>query len=58
MPPQPITPDPVPAAPSLDERMDDVIAVLGATGSKRATVFGVSEGGPIGAMFAASHPER
>ena len=49
--------DPVPAAPSLDERMDDVIAVLDAAGSERATVFGVSEGGPIGAVFAASHPE-
>lgn len=50
--------DPVPAAPSLDDRMDDVLAVLDATDSDRATVLGVSEGGPIGAMFAASHPER
>ncbi len=50
--------DPVSAAPSLDERMDDVLAVLDATGSQRATVLGISEGGPIGAMFAASHPER
>jgi class 3 adenylate cyclase/pimeloyl-ACP methyl ester carboxylesterase len=50
--------DPVTAAPSLDERMDDVIAVLDAAGSERATVFGMSEGGPIGTMCAASHPER
>jgi class 3 adenylate cyclase len=50
--------DPIPAAPSLDERMDDVRAVLDAAGSKRATLFGVSEGGPISALFAASHPER
>jgi class 3 adenylate cyclase/pimeloyl-ACP methyl ester carboxylesterase len=50
--------DPVLAAPSLDERMDDIIAVLDAAGSKCATIFGVSEGGPLGAVFAASHPER
>jgi pimeloyl-ACP methyl ester carboxylesterase len=50
--------DPIAAAPSLDERMDDVRAVLDAAGSERATVFGFSEGGPISALFAASHPER
>jgi pimeloyl-ACP methyl ester carboxylesterase len=50
--------DPIPAAPSLDERMDDVRAVLDAAGSERATVFGFSEGGPISALFAASHPQR
>jgi pimeloyl-ACP methyl ester carboxylesterase len=50
--------DPVPAAPSLDERMDDVRAVLDAVGSERATVFGISEGGSIGALFAATHPDR
>lgn len=50
--------DPVPAAPSLDERMDDVIAVLDAAESDRATVFGMSEGGPIGTLLAATHPER
>jgi class 3 adenylate cyclase/pimeloyl-ACP methyl ester carboxylesterase len=50
--------DPVTAAPSLDERMDDVVAVLDAAGSQRATVFGMSEGGPIGTLLAASHPER
>jgi pimeloyl-ACP methyl ester carboxylesterase len=50
--------DPIAAAPSLDERMDDVRAVLDAAGSERATLFGFSEGGPISAVFAASHPER
>jgi len=50
--------DPVLAAPSLDERMDDVLAVLDAVGSDRATVFGPSEGGAISAVFAASHPDR
>lgn len=50
--------DPVSAAPSLDERMDDMLAVLDTAGSQRATIVGVSEGGPIGTMFAASHPER
>jgi pimeloyl-ACP methyl ester carboxylesterase/class 3 adenylate cyclase len=50
--------DPIVAPPSLDERMDDVVAVLDAAGSERATVFGMSEGGPIGTLFAASHPER
>jgi pimeloyl-ACP methyl ester carboxylesterase len=50
--------DPITSAPSLDERMDDVRAVLDAAGSERATVFGVSEGGPISALFAATYPER
>jgi pimeloyl-ACP methyl ester carboxylesterase len=49
--------DPIGAAPSLDERMDDVRAVLDAAGSQRAALFGISEGGPISALFAASHPE-
>nr|WP_090341205.1 adenylate/guanylate cyclase domain-containing protein [Mycolicibacterium malmesburyense]CRL70997.1 lignin peroxidase LipJ [Mycolicibacterium malmesburyense] len=50
--------DPVSAAPSLDERMEDVVTVMSAAGSDRATIFGVSEGGPIGVVLAASHPER
>jgi class 3 adenylate cyclase len=50
--------DPIPAAPSLDERMDDVRAVLDAADSERASLLGISEGGPISALFAASHPER
>ncbi len=44
--------------PSLEERMDDLRAVMDAAGSKRAAVFGTSEGGNLSALFAASHPER
>ena len=38
--------------------MDDVRAVMDAAGSERAAVFGVSEGGPMSALFAATYPER
>lgn len=44
--------------PILEERMDDVRAVMDAVGSERAALFGVSEGGPISALFAATYPER
>ena len=44
--------------PSLEERMDDVRAVLDAAASEHAAVFGFSEGGNLCALFAASHPER
>jgi pimeloyl-ACP methyl ester carboxylesterase len=50
--------DRVAAYPTLDERMDDVRAVLDAVGSERAAVFGHSEGGSLAVLFAASHPER
>ena len=40
------------------ERIGDVRAVLDAAGSKRTTVFGWSEGGPMALMFAATYPER
>jgi len=50
--------DPVGAAPTLEERMDDVRAVMDAVGSERAALFGLSEGGPMSALFAATHPER
>jgi class 3 adenylate cyclase len=43
---------------SLEERMDDIRAVLDAAEVERATFFAVSEGGPLAIMFAASHPER
>jgi pimeloyl-ACP methyl ester carboxylesterase len=43
---------------TLEERMDDVRAVMGATGSERAALIGVSEGGPMSMLFAASYPER
>jgi pimeloyl-ACP methyl ester carboxylesterase/class 3 adenylate cyclase/DNA-binding CsgD family transcriptional regulator len=44
--------------PTLEERMDDVRAVLDAIGSERAALFGTSEGGPMCALFAATYPER
>ena len=44
--------------PSLETRMDDVRAVMDAVGSERAVVFGVSEGGPMAMLFAATYPER
>ena len=50
--------DRVAAYPTLDERMDDVRAVLDAVGSERAAVFGHSEGGSLAVVFAAAHPER
>ena len=44
--------------PSMETRMDDVRAVMDAAGSERAVVFGVSEGGPMAILFAATYPER
>ena len=50
--------DRVAEVPTLEQRMDDVRAVLQAVGSERAAVLGISEGGAMSALFAASHPER
>ncbi len=50
--------DPVAHLPTLEERMDDVRAVMDAAGSERAFLVGISEGGPMCTLFAASHPER
>jgi class 3 adenylate cyclase len=44
--------------PGLETRMDDVRAVMDAAGSTRAAIMGVSEGGPMTALFAATYPER
>jgi pimeloyl-ACP methyl ester carboxylesterase len=44
--------------PTLEERMDDVRAVLDAAGSEHAAVVGSSEGGNLSVLFAAAHPER
>ncbi len=44
--------------PTLEERMDDVRAVMDAVGSERAAIFGWSEGGNMSALFAATYPER
>jgi pimeloyl-ACP methyl ester carboxylesterase len=43
---------------NLETRMDDVRAVMDAAGSERAALFGVSEGGPMCALFAATYPDR
>jgi class 3 adenylate cyclase len=50
--------DPVPKVPTLEQRIDDVRAVMDAAGSERAALFGVSEGGPMSIVFAAAHPKR
>src|SRR2546423_2157616 len=50
--------DPVPSVPTLEQRVDDVRAVMDAAGSERAALFGISEGGPMSVLFAATHPER
>ncbi|HET9705386.1 MAG TPA: alpha/beta fold hydrolase [Vicinamibacterales bacterium] len=52
--------DPVPISelPTLDQRMLDVQAVMESAGSKRAVLLGVSEGGPLCALFAATHPDK
>jgi pimeloyl-ACP methyl ester carboxylesterase/class 3 adenylate cyclase len=44
--------------PDLETRMDDIRAVMEAAGSKRAAIMGVSEGGPMSLLFAATYPER
>ena len=50
--------DRVAGAPTLEERSDDIRAVMDAAGSQRAALFGLSEGVPMSVVFAASHPER
>ena len=50
--------DPVVGAPTLEEQMDDVVAVMDAAGSERAGIFAQLEGGAMAALFAATHPER
>jgi pimeloyl-ACP methyl ester carboxylesterase len=43
---------------TIEERVDDVRAVMDAVGSRRATIYGWSEGGPMSLTFAANHPDR
>jgi pimeloyl-ACP methyl ester carboxylesterase len=50
--------DPTPGAVAFEARIDDIEAVMDAAGSEKATLFGVSEGAPLSALFAATHPER
>jgi class 3 adenylate cyclase len=50
--------DPVSGVATLEERMEDVHAVLNACASQRTAIFGLSEGGPMSLLFAATYPER
>ena len=50
--------DQVSELPGMDQRMDDVRAVMDAVGIERAAIFGISEGGSLSTLFAATHPER
>jgi pimeloyl-ACP methyl ester carboxylesterase/DNA-binding CsgD family transcriptional regulator len=50
--------DRVSPLPTLEQRMDDVRAVMDAAGSQRAAVMGISEGGVMSTLFAATYPER
>ena len=50
--------DPIPAAPTIDQRTADVVAVMDAAESERAVVVGFSEGGVPAMMLAATQPER
>lgn len=49
---------PINELPTLEQRMEDVHAVMDAVGSERAVLIGVSEGGPMCSLFAATYPER
>jgi len=50
--------DPAGGAPTLEERMDDLRAVMDAAGSERAALIGMSEGATMSMLFAATYPER
>ena len=50
--------DRISGAPSLEQRMDDVRAVMDDVGSQQAALLGFSEGSPMSALFAATYPER
>ena len=50
--------DSAPGDPSLQQRIEDIEAVMDASGSNRAVLFGYSEGVPMSILFAATYPER
>jgi class 3 adenylate cyclase len=50
--------DPVTHPLSLDERVEDLVAIVDAVGADRVTLFGTSEGGPVSILFAAMYPDR
>jgi class 3 adenylate cyclase len=50
--------DQVAELPGLDQRMDDLRAVMDAAGMEQASLFGISEGAPLSILFAATYPDR
>ena len=50
--------DRVSKLPGMDERMDDIRAVMDTVKIEQAAIFGISEGGSLATLFAASHPDR
>ena len=44
--------------PTLEDSMEDLLAVMASAGSERAAILGISEGGPMSMLFAATYPER
>ena len=50
--------DPTAGATELEERMDDIRAVMDASSMESAAIVGISEGGPLSLLFAATYPER
>ena len=50
--------DRVAELPGLDQRMDDLRAVMDAAGMEQAAVLGISEGAPLSVLFAATYPDR
>ena len=50
--------DRISGAPALEQRMDDVRAIMNDIGSHRAVLMGISEGAAMSALFAATYPER
>lgn len=49
---------PIAQLPTLEQRMDDLRTVMEAAGSSRAAILGVSEGGPMSALFSATYPDK
>ena len=50
--------DRIAGTPTFEERTDDLLAVMNAAGSERAVIFGISEGGAMALLFAATHPDK
>jgi class 3 adenylate cyclase len=44
--------------PTLEQQVDDVLSVMDAVGSEQAAVLGIAQGGPLGILLAAAHPNR